>query len=279
MIHLGIFAKTFSRRSLAETLDAVAAHHIEAIQFNMAVTGGPSLPAEIPEAASEAVRAAVSARGLTMSAVSGTYNMAHPDPGVRSDGQARLAALIAAAPALGTRVVTLCTGTRDPEDMWRAHPGNGSPEAWTDSLEQIAAALTVAERHDVVLAFEPEHNNVVGDAAAGRRLLDELRSEHLRVVLDAANLIRPGELHRQRDTLREAFELLGDALVLAHAKDVREDGTVVAAGSGGLDYALYAQLLRDAAFDGPLVLHGLSEEQVPTAADFVRAQLELVAHT
>ena len=279
MMQLGIFAKTFSRRSLGETLDAVAAHQIDAIQFNMAVTGGPSLPAEIPQAVSEHVRAAVGARGLTMSAVSGTYNMAHPDHGVRSDGQARLATLIAAAPALGTRVVTLCTGTRDPDDMWRAHPGNGSPEAWKDSLEQIAAALTVAEHHDVVLAFEPEHNNVVGDAAAGRRLLDELRSEHLRVVIDAANLIQPGELDRQRDTLREAFELLGDALVLAHAKDVREDGTVVPAGSGGLDYALYAQLLRDAAFDGPLVLHGLSEEQVPTAADFVRAQLEVVAHT
>ena len=99
--------------------------------------------------------------------------MAHPDPAVRSAGRARLAALIAAAPALGTRVVTLCTGSRDPDDMWRAHPDNGSPEAWPDSLEQIAAALTVAERHDVVLAFEPEHNNVAGDAhrrpAAARR--------------------------------------------------------------------------------------------------------------
>ena len=276
-MRLGIFAKTFIRSSLGDTLDAVAAHDIGAIQFNMAVTGGPSLPAEIPAAVAEQVRAAVEARGLSMSAVSGTYNMAHPDPGVRSDGQARLAALIAAAPALGTQVVTLCTGSRDPDDMWRAHHDNGSPAAWTDSVEQIAAALTVAEQHDVVLAFEPEHNNVVGDATGGRRLLNELQSEHLRVVIDAANLIRPGELDRQPDTLREAFELLGDALVLAHAKDVREDGTVVAAGSGGLDYALYARLLRDTAFDGPLVLHGLLEEQVPTAAGFVRAQLEHVA--
>ena len=205
-----------------------------------------------------------------MSAVSGTYNMAHPDPAVRSRGAAWLASLIAAAPALGTRVVTLCTGTRDPDDMWRAHPGNAAPEAWRDSVEQIAAALAVAERHDVTLAFEPEHNNVVADAEAGRRLLDELPSRHLRVVIDAANLIRPGELHRQHDTLRDAFALLGDALVLAHAKDVREDGTVVAAGSGGLDYPLYVRLLREAGYDGPLVLHGLTEEQVPAAAAFLR---------
>ena len=167
---------------------------------------------------------------------------------------------------------SLCTGSRDPDDMWRAHPDNASPAAWRDSVEQIAAALAVAERHDVVLAFEPEHNNVVSDAAAGRRLLDELKSDHLRVVVDAANLIPPGELDRQHDTLREAFALLGDALVLAHAKDVRKDGTVVAAGSGGLDYGLYVALLRDAGFDGPLVLHGLAEEDVPAALAFLRSR-------
>lgn len=271
-MQLGIFAKTFSRPSLGETLDAVAAHDIAAIQFNMAVAGGTSLPAEIPPAVCDEVRRAVDARGLAMSALSGTYNMAHPDPEVRADGQARLATLIAAAPRLGTRVVTLCTGSRDPDDMWRAHPDNASPAAWRDSVEQIAAALAVAERHDVVLAFEPEHNNVVSDAAAGRRLLDELKSDHLRVVVDAANLIPPGELDRQHDTLREAFALLGDALVLAHAKDVRKDGTVVAAGSGGLDYGLYVALLRDAGFDGPLVLHGLAEEDVPAALAFLRSR-------
>ena len=157
--------------------------------------------------------------------------------------------------------------------MWRAHPDNAGADAWRDSVEQIAAALAMAERYDVVLAFEPEHNNVVSDAAAGRRLLDELRSEHLKVVLDAANLIRPGELARQHETLRDAFALLGDTLVLAHAKDVRDDDTIVAAGRGGLDYGLYVELLRAADYTGPLILHGLSENEVPESARFVRRHL------
>ena len=276
MIGAGIFAKTFRRPTLGEALDAVAASGLAEIQFNMAMAGGPSLPAEVPRDVADEVRVAVAARGLRMAAVSGTYNMAHPDPAVRADGAARLAALIAAAPRLGTRVVTLCTGTRDPADMWRAHPGNATPEAWRDSVEQVAAALAVAERHGVVLAFEPEHNNVVADAPAGRRLLDELRSAQLKVVIDAANLIRPGELARQRETLAAAFALLGSALVLAHAKDVREDGTVVAAGRGGLDYDLYVRLLRETEYDGPLVLHGLAEEDVPDAAAFLRARLAIL---
>jgi sugar phosphate isomerase/epimerase len=270
VIELGIFAKTFARPSLEASLDAVAASGIATIQFNLSLVGGPSLPEAI---APEPIRTAVHARALTMAAVSGTYNMAHPDPAVRADGARRLATLIAAAPGLGTRVVTLCTGTRDPGDMWRAHPGNATAAAWADSVEQIGAALEVAEAHDVTLGFEPEHNNVVADARAGRRLLDELRSDHLKVVLDAANLIRPGELDRQGETLRAAFALLGDDLVLAHAKDVAADGTILPAGLGGLDYGLYVALLRDAGYAGPLVLHGLPEERVPASARHVRDHL------
>jgi sugar phosphate isomerase/epimerase len=276
-MRIGIFAKAFSRPSLGAALDAVVDHGIEAIQFNMALAGGPSLPEAIPGETADAVRAAVGERGLEIAAVSGTYNMAHPDREVREAGACRLAALIAAAPRLGTRVVTLCTGTRDPGDMWRAHPDNATAESWRDGVEQIAGALAVAERHGVVLAFEPEHNNVVVDAAAGRRLLDELRSEHLKVVLDAANLVRPGELDRQGATLRSAFALLGDGLVLAHAKDVLDDGTVVAAGRGGLDYELYVRLLRESGYDGPLVLHGLAEDEVDRSARFVREHLGLEA--
>ena len=93
--------------------------------------------------------------------------MAHPDAGVRERGGRRLAVLIGAARALGTSVVTLCTGTRDPEDMWRAHPDNAGREAWSDMLASIAHAVAVAEAHDVTLAIEPEHGNVVSSAAAG----------------------------------------------------------------------------------------------------------------
>jgi hypothetical protein len=43
-VRLGIFAKTFSRPSLEEILDAVVAHHLYETQFNMSVVGLPSMP-------------------------------------------------------------------------------------------------------------------------------------------------------------------------------------------------------------------------------------------
>ena len=57
--------------------------------------------------------------------------------------------------------------------------------------------------------------------------------------------------------------------MLAHAKDVRADGSIVAAGHGDLDYELYLKLLADA--DVPLILHGLTEDEVPACVAFLRA--------
>ena len=273
-MRLGIFARTFTRDGLAATLEAVAGTGLRVMQFNLALTGGPSLPDAIPAELAARVRAEATGRGLEIAAVSGTCNMAHPDPAVREDGLRRLGVLVAAAPALGTRIVTLCTGTRDRTDPWRHHPDNGTPQAWRDMRASIEAAVRVAEAHDVTLAFEPEHHNVVDCAAAGRRLLDELGSPHLRVVIDPANLFTGPDLGRQGDTLSEAFELLGDDVVLAHAKDVRRDGSVVAAGRGELDYGVYVGLLARTGRDVPLILHGLAEDEVPASVAFLRAATE-----
>lgn len=270
-MQLGIFAKTFVRSSLAETLDAVVDSGLRTIQFNMGLTGGSSLPDEISAELAGQVREEAARRELFIAAVSGTYNMAHPDPAVRADGGRRLEILIAAAPALGTSAVTLCTGSRDAADMWRRHPDNATPEAWRDMRASLEPALEVAEHHGVTLAFEPEHNNVVDSAAAGRRLIDQLGSAHLKVVIDGANLFSGRDLDRQDDTLREAFDVLGDHLVLAHAKDVRHDGTIVATGQGDLDYDLYLKLLAEHDNSVPVVLHGLAEDEVPDSVAFVRA--------
>jgi sugar phosphate isomerase/epimerase len=273
-MEIGIFAKTFSRPSLIETLDAVRQSGLRTIQFNMALAGGPSMPEAIPDELALEIHQAMTERGLRMAAVSGTYNMAHPDPDVRADGRRRLGALIAAARSLGTGVVTLCTGSRDATDMWRGHPDNTTAEAWHDMIASVEAAVRQAESKRVTLAFEPERNNVVGSAAAARRLLDEIGSPPLKVVIDPANLVEGDELDHQRATLHEAFELLGRDLVLAHAKDVHDDGSIVAAGRGALDYDEYLALLTRVGDGGvPLILHGLSEPEVPASVAFLQGAL------
>ena len=154
--------------------------------------------------------------------VSGTFNAAHPDPQVRAAGIVGCRAVIARAPELGAEVVTLCTGTRDPDDMWRAHPDNASPAAWHDLRTTLDELIPAAAAAGVRLGIEPELGNVVVDAGHADRLLIELGDDarHLAVVLDPANLLTPATLARQESILRAAFELLGPAVAAVHAKDV-----------------------------------------------------------
>ena len=272
-----MFARTFARASPEGVFDALVGYGLGETQFNMSVAGLSPLPDEIAPSLADGVRVAAAERRIALVAVSGTFNMIHPDIGVRRDGLRRLGVLAGACDRLGTSAVTLCTGTRDPEDMWRRHPDNARPEAWRDLLATMQEALETAEEHGVTLAFEPEAANVVDSAEKGRRLLDEMGSPRLKVVMDAVNLFDARDparrLSRSGEILEEAFELLGGDLLLAHAKDVNGSGEVVAVGKGDLDYDLYLKHLNEAGYGGPLVMHGLAEEEVEGSLTFLRRKL------
>ena len=184
--------------------------------------------------------------------------------------------LIGYCDALGTSVVTLCTGSRD-DIMWRRHPDNDSPEAMTDLVEVMKAAAQTAGEHGVTLAFEPEVNNVASSAERARQLLDAVGSPSVKVVMDPANIFKAGELPRMQEKLTEAFDLLGDDIALAHAKDLDHDGEAghLGAGEGLLDYPLYLSLLRRSGFGGTIVLHQmhhLDDAGIDARFAFVREQ-------
>ena len=278
-MQLGIFAKTFGRPTLEAMLEAVAGHGLHCVQFNFACAGWPSLPDRIYTALADKIRREMEARKITMAAVSGTFNMIHPNLKIRRDGLRRLAVLASSCPQLNTSVITLCTGTRDLDNMWRHHPANDSPEAWRDLVKSMGEAARIAAQHNVTLGIEPEVNNVVDSARKARRLLDEIKSPRLKIIMDAENLFHPGDLPRMKEILSEAIDLLGGDLVLAHAKELGPDGHAddLALGQGVLDWDSYLALLRQSNFTGPLIMHGFDECDVAASVSFLRSKMETVA--
>lgn len=273
-MQLGIFARTFAVQGALPVLHAVAQAGYETAQFNFACLGLASMPDEITDETVKKVAAASRETGISIAAVSGTYNMIHPDLSQRARGLQRLEVIIRCARAMGTEMVTLCTGTRDSQDQWRAHPDNGKPDAWHDLCTEMEKALAIAERHAVDLGIEPELANVVSSAAHARRLIDELKSPRLRVVLDPANLFEVVTSEERLHLVEQSVELLADRLSMAHAKDRDAQGNFVAAGKGVIDFSHFIGCLRKAGFAGPLVTHGLSEPEAPGAAHFLKALLQ-----
>ncbi len=274
-MQIGIFTKTFLRPTLEQTLDTVQATGLSCVQFNMESAGLAPMPDEIPAGLAERIREQTAARGIAIASVQGTFNMSHPDPEHRRAGLKRLRLLAENCGTLGTSIIAICIGTRDPDNMWRNHPDNGTPEAWRDMTDCVREAVGIAEEFGLTLALEPEVSNVVDSAQTARRLLDEIGSPRLKITMDAANLFHAGELPRMVEILDEAFALLGKDIILAHAKDLSRDGEAgqEPAGKGLLDYDRYVSLLKGSGFPGPILLHGLPEAQVSECVSFLRGKV------
>ena len=273
-MRIGIFAKTFAGARPATVLAAAAAAGYDGVQYNMACSGAAAMPDAITRGQADAVCCAATDTGLAIFAVSGTYNMIHPNPAVRADGLRRLGVLAKSANAMTTRLITLCTGTRDPDDQWAHHPGNTTAEAWRDLLGAFEIAVGIAETHDILLGVEPELANIVNSASAARRLMDQMQSDRIRIVLDPANLFERATAADQRAQIDRAIGLLEGHIVMAHAKDRDASGAVVRAGQGVIDFDHFLGALHRAGFAGPVVTHGLHADEAAGVADFLHARLQ-----
>jgi sugar phosphate isomerase/epimerase len=270
----GIFARTYASKDPTALFAQVRKDGFMAVQFNLSCAGLDPLPAQFPPAIGQAVLAAASANGLTLCALSGTYNMAHPDASRRTADRTGFANVLTAAREMRVSLVTLCTGSRDPSNMWRAHPDNASSEAWTDLRAELDWALRMAEEADLSLAIEPEPGNVIANAPLARRLLDEVGSQRLGIILDGANLLPPEALRKQDEIVAEATDLLGGDLFLVHAKDVDAQGKVVVAGQGAVDLPAFVARIRSTGYNGPLVGHGFEEADAPTVAAYLSSLID-----
>ena len=288
---LGIFARTFMRDSPDAVARAVADAGFDLVQLNLNSFGLPTIPDEDLLASTDlgAVRDAFAERGIAIWGVSVTYNTIHPDAGVRRRLTAAACQLIARVPETGARFATLCTGTRDAGDMWRAHPANGDGSALRDLRTTLDRLLEAATAARVRLGIEPEPANVIHDARTAASLMRDLGpdAEHVAIVLDPANLIDAATPASQRFVLTDAFETLADSVACIHAKDVvaggfAEDtgrftvegtGRFTAAGTGVLDYDLIFELRSQLPRAVPVVVQDVAERDARRVRDMLTDQL------
>ena len=269
---IGLFAKLLPRPTLADTCEAIRALGCDTVQFNLSCVGLPTLPAHLDDAVCAQLAHTLQQHGISMAALSATGNMIHPDPRQRQAVHAGIATVIRASAALGTRVLTISTGTCHPHDMWQAHPDNATAASWRALLDALAPLVLLAEAQGVTLAFEPEQGNVVRTVAQARTLLDMLVSPALAVVLDVANLLTPATLGQQHAIVDEALAQLGGDIALVHAKEMPTPPHTgeCAPGQGVVDFAYLAAGLTRHPYRGAIIMHGVGEAATPRGLHYLR---------
>ena len=122
----------------------------------------------------------------------------------------------------------------------------------------------------VDLGIEPEQANVVTSAEAAVRLIGEMGSARLRIVLDPANLFERATAGEARAIVARAVDTSAGHVAMAHAKDRAADGGFATAGQGVVDFPDFVARLRATGFDGPIVAHGLAAAEATAVARFLK---------
>lgn len=262
---LGVFARNVARARVADTFSVMADLRLPLAQFNFSLLGLPSIPEHLGaedcgRVADAATRAAVSIWG-----VSATFNAVHPDVELRRHDILLAQRMIGMAPLLGSPVLSLCTGSRDPFDKWAPHRDNVTAEAWADLLSTLGQLLPGAEAAGITLGVEPEAANVVSNAGKAVQLIEELGSRRIVVILDVANLMDPARPTQQAQIIDEAVEELAGHLVCVHAKDLDAGGATVAPGEGVVDFGRLARRLEGAGLRPAVIIQDCPEPKLPGA--------------
>ena len=277
---LGAFARIFRRSTADELAEAFEAFELTQVQLNLSALGLPTIPPQDERRRLDlgAIRRSFAVRGREIWGISATYNTAHPEANIRRTATHEAARFIATLAESGATAATLCSGSRDSQNMWGRHPETKTEAAWRDFRESLDLLIPAAEEAGVLLAIEPEPANTVSDASRALRLLDELGvdGQQIGFILDPANLISdvaPGD----RDaTLEHAFDVLGERTICVHAKDTVPWARSLE-GDGVVDYELVAHLYATLPKSVPLIIQDASEAELAPIADMLRALL--LSHT
>lgn len=180
-------------------------------------------------------------------AVLGCYlNLANPNPEKLAAIKKRYMAHIRFASLLGCGVVGTETGA--PNETYTAVPECHGEEALRTFITNLRPVVDYAEKMGVIVAIEPVFKHIVYNPARAKRVLEEIASPNLQVILDPVNLLDISNYKQQVEIVKEAIEVLGEHIAMVHIKDFRvEDEKLISvgAGLGEMDYTAVLRFIKE----------------------------------
>ena len=229
-------------------------------------------PEKLTEEYAVRVRADFDASGLECAVLGCYLNLADPDTERRTRTQEIYKAHLRFAPKIGARVVGTETFANPASGF--ADPAS-SEEAFQLFMDSLRPVVRCAEEVGALLAVEPVYYHIISTPERAARMLEELPSDSLRIILDAVNLIAPENAEKTESVIQRAISLLGDRVEILHMKDfvLTPEGKMdaCACGLGSMKYETLLSFAK--AKDLPMTL----ENTVPSNAEAARKHLEALA--
>lgn len=112
-----------------------------------------------------------------------------------------------------------CIGTETPPAAGPEGAACHTEDQYQLFLNRVRPVVRAAEDLGVTLAVEPVCSHIVHDSVQAEQMLEDLKSERVRIILDAVNLIDSAHTDEADSLIREAVRRLGDRVCVLHMKD------------------------------------------------------------
>ncbi|GGC84050.1 endonuclease [Thalassobacillus devorans] len=205
-------------------------------------------------------------QGVSISVLACYLHFYHRDEDIRRENIERFKELIRHARFFRAPIVAAEVGKVT---------GDETEEDWKILKESLEELVEEAEKWGVILGIEPANEHLIGTAESLQRMMEEIPSSNIGVVLDPGNLMTASNFSDQDEVIKEAFNLLGNRIVACHAKDrmIDSEGNIqtVVPGQGDLNYSLYMELLEQYKPQVQIVMEAAEEHQMLEAKDYIES--------
>jgi sugar phosphate isomerase/epimerase len=170
-------------------------------------------------------RDSMAAHGVSVAIFSCYLNLIHPDGRRRREIITTFSDYLRAAPSFGARMVVSETGSVLPDLGFS--PDNFTGPAFSAVVDTVKQLCLKADKYGTLVGIEPGLNHPIYSNEMTARLVNEVASPNLRIVLDPFNLLRSEAAGGDAKTdprnylslLAESFDMYGDSIEAIQLKD------------------------------------------------------------
>lgn len=224
-----------------------------------------SKPGNLSPGLANAIGEQFDKHGVSISVLGCYVHLFERDEQLRRANVNRFKELLRYAKYFGAPMVAAETG--------RNEGGEYTDRDWSVMKATLEELVEEAEKWGVFVGLEAANDHLIGTAPELARMLGEVPSSNIGVVIDPGNLLTSSNFARQDEVIEQAFELLGDRIIAAHAKDRMMLGSgelaTVTAGLGQMNYELYMKLLNQYKPHVHIIMEEAKEHQMAESKAYI----------
>ena len=274
-LNLGVRAHDMEKRPLEELSEAIATKGFTCIQLALrkSIEDMNIKPGSLSSGLARSIRHSFQQHQVDIAVLGCYINVIHPNLDERNKGLDFFKEHLHFAKEFGCTIVGTETGNVYADIKYTEE--NFREEPFQAVVNSVRDLVNEAEKFDVIVGIEPGVNHPIYSPKTMKRLLDTIPSKNLQIILDPVNLLTPETYKNQEHIIQEAFDLLGDRIVIIHAKDFTiKDGEIkmVSVGQGLLDYKKIFSFVKEKKPDMQILMESTKEKDMEKSISYLRNQ-------